>query len=197
MFLKGNTVNQVIDTLKSGGIAIVPTDTLYGIICRVMDKRAVNKLYKIKQRDTKKPCIILVTNLEQIKSFGISITEKQQEFMNTYWPGAVSVILPCKTLKYEYLHRGIGSIAFRMIGKKSRNLYKIINEVGPVLAPSANPEGQMPATCENKAYKYFKDTVEAYLAGGTRRGEPSTLVDYSGKNIKIVRQGRITVELKK
>jgi len=197
MFLKGNTVNQVIDTLKNGGVAIVPTDTLYGIICRAMDKRAVSRLYKVKQRDTKKPCIILVTNYEQIKSFGINITEKQKEFMNTYWPGAVSIILPCKTIKYEYLHRGIGSIAFRLISKKSRNLYKIIEEVGPVLAPSANPEGMPPATCENKAHRYFKDTVNAYLAGGTRRGEPSTLVDYTGLKPKILRQGKVIINIKK
>ncbi len=197
MFFKGNTVNQVIDTLKNSGVAIVPTDTMYGIICRAIDKRAVNKLYKIKQRDTKKPCIILVTDVVQIKSFGISITEKQQDFMNKYWPGAVSIVLPCNSKKYEYLHRGIGSIAFRMIGKKSRNLYKIINSVGPVLAPSANPEGQPPATCENKAHRYFKDTVDAYLAGGTRRGEPSTLVDYSGSKPKILRQGKVNIDIKK
>jgi L-threonylcarbamoyladenylate synthase len=194
MFFKGNTLQEVIVSLKNSGVVIVPTDTIYGIICRAMDKRAVNKLYKIKQRDAKKPCIILVTNLDQIKSFGVDIPDFKKDFMYQYWPGAVSIIMPCSNKKYEYLHRGIGSIAFRMIGKKSRNLYRIINEVGPILAPSANPEGLPPATCENKAKRYFGDSVDAYLAGGTRKSEPSTLVKYTGSKIKILRQGKVIIK---
>lgn len=197
MFFKGDTVNKIISVLNNSGVAIVPTDTMYGIICRAIDKTAVKKLYKIKQRDINKPCIILVTNIDQIISFGIEITKKQKDFMGEYWPGAVSIILPCDNKKYEYLHRGIGSIAFRMIGKKSRNLYKIINEVGPVLAPSANPQGLPVATCENKAYKYFGHTVDAYLAGGTRKSPPSTLVDYTKSKIKILREGKINIDIKK
>jgi L-threonylcarbamoyladenylate synthase len=194
MFFKGNTINEVINTLKSGGIAIVPTDTIYGIICSAQNKKAVTKLYKVKQRDADKPCIILITNLNQIKSFGVDISSTQKDFFITYWPGAVSVILKCNTKKYEYLHKGIGSIAFRMIGKKNRNLYKIIEEVGPVLAPSANPQGMPPATCENKAKRYFGDRVDAYLCGGTRRSLPSTLVDYTGSKIKVVRQGKVNIK---
>lgn len=193
MFFKGNTVNQVIKTLKDGGTAIVPTDTVYGIICSAQNKKAVAKLYKVKQRDTDKPCIILVNKIDQIKSFGINITEDQKSFMDKYWPGAVSIILPCSTKKYEYLHRGIGSIAFRMIGKKSRNLYKIIDSLGPVLAPSANPQGQPVATCENKAKKYFGDRVDAYLCGGTRRSLPSTLVDYTKTKPALIRAGKVSV----
>ncbi len=193
MFFKGNTVNEVINTLKSGGIAIVPTDTMYGIICAAQDKKAVAKLYKVKQRDADKPCIILVTNLDQIKSFGIDITQKQKDFMNQYWPGAVSVILPTQSKKFEYLHRGHGSIAFRMIGPRNRNLYKIIESVGPVLAPSANPQGMPPATCENKAKRYFGDKVDAYLCGGTRRSLPSTLVDYTKTKPTLIRAGKVSI----
>jgi len=193
MFWKGNTLQEVVTSLKDGGIAIVPTDTIYGIVCSAQNKKAVNKLYKIKQRDLDKPCIILVTNIEQIKSFRVDISDFKKDFMNKYWPGSLSIIMPCDTKKYEYLHRGIGSIAFRMIGKKSRNLYKIINEVGPILAPSANPQGSPPATCENKARKYFGDSVDAYLAGGTRKGLASTLVDYTSTTPKVLRQGKIKI----
>lgn len=193
MFLKGNKTEEIISGLKKGDVAIVPTDTLYGIICGAKNKTAVSKLYKIKERDQNKPCIILVNSYEQIKSFGVDITEKQKEFMEKYWPGSVSIILPCNSKKYEYLHKGLESIAFRMIGKKSRNLYKILNEVGPVLAPSANPQGLPPATCENKAYRYFKGKVNLYLAGGTRRSEPSTLVDYTKTKPRILRQGNVKI----
>ena len=194
MFFKGNTVNEVITELKNGGIAIVPTDTVYGIICSAQNKKAVTKLYKVKQRDAGKPCIILVTNLQQVESFGVVIGQTQKEFLNKYWPGAVSVILPTSSKKYEYLHRGHGSIAFRMIGPRSRNLYKIIESIGPVLAPSANPQGMPVATCENKAKRYFGDKVDAYLCGGTRRSLPSTLVDYNKTKPKILRQGKVQIK---
>ncbi len=78
-----------------------------------------------------------------------------------------------------------------MIGKKSRNLYTILTHTGPLVAPSANPQGEDPATCVWGAKRYFGDSVSAYLCGGTRKGIASTIVEYTGQKPRIIRQGSV------
>lgn len=196
-------INKAINILQNGGVCVVPTDTIYGLVCVAGSKIAVNKLYKIKKRDTSKPCIILVTSLAQIKSFGVNPSDMQIEFMNKYWhfnevkyqnPESVSIILSCDSKKYEYLHRGVGSIAFRMIGNKNKNLKKMIDCVGGILAPSANPQGMPVAITIAQAKKYFGTSVDFYLDGGTCNGEASTLVDYTNNKLEVLRIGKVKIK---
>lgn len=181
--------NQVIKSLNAGGVAVIPTDTIYGIVAQAIDKKAVCHVYGIKGRDNAKPLIVLINNLESLKIFGVKLTQLQKIFLDKYWPGKVSVILPVNKNKFKYIHRGSNSIAFRMVGPVNRNLFSIIESVGPIVAPSANPQGLIPATCIHKAHKYFGTTVDVYLDGGTKKSTASTVVDYTKDKPKILRQG--------
>jgi L-threonylcarbamoyladenylate synthase len=191
-----NNWNNVITVVKNGGVVVVPTDTLYGILARADCKRAVESIYKLKGRDENKPFIVLITDYTDLKQFGIAITLAQQKILETLWPGKVSVILPCANKKYEYLHRGAESLAFRMIGPRNRNLYHLIRTAGPLVAPSANPQGQPPAKTKREARRYFGDAVDAYICGGTRMAEPSTLVRFIGatNSLEILRKGGVNIK---
>ncbi len=186
--------NQVIKALNAGGVAVIPTDTIYGIVSKAIDKKAVCHVYGIKGRDSAKPLIILINNIESLKIFGVKLNPDQNNFLNKNWPGKISVILPVSKNKFKYIHRGSNSIAFRMIGPVNRNLFSIIESVGPIVAPSANPQGLIPATCIHKAHKYFGSTVDVYLDGGTKKGIASTVVDYTKNKPKILRQGIVKVK---
>ena len=186
--------NQVIKALNSGGIAVILTDTIYGIVAKAEDKKSVDKVYKIKGRDHTKPLIVLINSIDSLKVFDVKLNQNQNNFLNKNWPGKVSIILPVNKNKFKYIHRGSGSIAFRMIGPVNRNLFSIINSVGPIVAPSANPQGLPPATCIHKAHKYFGSTVDAYLDGGTKKGIASTVVDYTKDKPKIIRQGLVAIK---
>ncbi len=188
-----NDVSKVIKVLKSGGIAIVPTDTLYGVIAKYNDKKAIDRIYKLKGRDDGKPLIVLIHSFKELDLFNIKIREDQKKFLNKYWPGKVSVILPVPKGKLKYIHRGTGSIAFRMIGKRNPNLFKIIKSVGPIVAPSANLQGKEPAKTVWEAKKYFGKNVDAYLCSGTKKAKASTLVDYTGAKPTVLRQGDIII----
>jgi len=180
-----------IKTLKKDGVVILPTDTLYGILGRAESKKAVERIYEIKGRDENKPFIVLVTSQEQIKNFGIKINTKQAKFLEKIWPGKVSVILPCPLAKWEYIHRGEKSIAFRMIGARNKNLFDLINKVGPLVAPSVNKQGEKPAETIKEAKEYFDDEVDCYINGGKKIGEPSTLIKVKNGKIEILRQGKV------
>lgn len=183
------------ETLEKGGVIVLPTDTLYGIIAKATKKDAVERIYNIKGRNTSKPFIVLINSYKQFADFGIILNNYQKEFLKKVWPGQVSVILPCLLKKFEYLHRGEYSIAFRMIGKRNRNLYKLINFVGPVVAPSVNPEGEASAINIKQAKKYFGNKIDFYINAGERMSEPSTLVKEENNGTwKILRQGKVKIK---
>lgn len=162
------------DVLRQGGVGIIATDTLYGLVARAQDERAVERVYALKGRHPEKPCIILISSPEEVGLFGVSCTSEQERALARYWPGPVSVVLPCPATALAYLHRGVHSLAFRL--PASESLIALISETGPLIAPSANPEGEPPATTIAQARAYFGETVDCYLDGGTRAGRASRLI---------------------
>jgi len=188
-----NNWKKAEEILKKEGVAIIPTDTLYGMIGRAESKKVVEKIYEIKGRNENKPFIVLITSYKDLEIFGVKIDKEQAKILKKFWPGKVSVILPCKLAKFKYIHRGVNSIAFRMIGKKNKNLFNLINKVGPLVAPSANPEGLPGAVTIKQAKTYFSPRsdlgVDLYINGGKRKLKPSTLIKLENKKIVILRQG--------
>lgn len=172
-----NDLTNITKILKLGGVGIIPTDTLYGLVGSAFSKDAVEQIYKIKNRDTKKALIILISSPKDLEKFGINLKEDQAKFLKKIWPGKVSVILPCKNKEFKYLHRGTNSLAFRFPAKKS--LIEILKKTGPLVAPSANPEGLKPSENIKEAKKYFGDKLDFYLAGGSLKSESSTLIEIS------------------
>lgn len=171
--------------LLSGEVAVIPTDTLYGTLAIASDRSAVEKVYSLKGRQPEKPCIILISNKEQLKIFDIKITDWQDEKLHGFWPGPVSVILECDKDEFAYLHRGTFSLAFRLPNDK--DLVSLIENTGPLIAPSANPEGLPTALDVNSAKEYFGDRVSLYAEAGQRNAPPSTLVSLVGNKIEIIR----------
>lgn len=173
--------------LKEGAIGVIPTDTLYGICTSAFKKESVEKIYKLKKRNTKKPCIILISSFDDLKKFKVGLTKRQKEYLKKIWPSSISVILKCPSKKFSYLHRGTKTLAFRL--PKDKRILKILKISGPLVAPSANIEGERPATTIKEAKRYFKNKV-FYLEGGILKGKPSTLIDLTKDPPQILRKGR-------
>lgn len=170
-------------------IFVLKTDTLYGICARAFDKESVEKIYTIKGRDDNKPFIILIHELYDLKRFGIQLTSVQETFLKKHWPNPVSVVLSCNYKKYEYLHRGTKTLAFRL--PNSDTLRNFIKQNGPIVAPSANPQGEKPAQTILQAKKYFGDFVDEYVDEGKADGKSSTVISLqSDGTYQILRKGR-------
>lgn len=182
------------EIIKKDGVVVLPTDTLYGLVGRADSKKAVERIYEIKGRDENKPFIVLINSYKQFSDFGIILNSNQREFLKKVWPVEVSVIIPCLLKKFEYLHKGTHSIAFRMIAKRKRNLYKLIKLAGPIVAPSVNPQGKEPAISIKQAKKYFGDSIDLYINAGVRMSKPSTLVKFENKTWKILKQGNVKID---
>lgn len=166
---------NIVQIIAAGGVGVLLTDTLYGVVAGAFDPEAVLWVYHAKKRNAKKPVIVLISDIADLALFGIRPTKPQQEILAQIWPGPVSVALSCKAKKFAYLHRGKNSLAFRVPAKKS--LRVLLKKAGPLVAPSANPEGKPPAKNIAEAKKYFGSLLDFYVGEGTVRGQkPSALI---------------------
>jgi len=183
--------SAVATILRHGGVGILPTDTLYGLVGQALSKPVVARIYLVKRRKTRKPLIILINGLGDLQRFGMQLDTATRQVLNRVWPGKVSVILPCPAKRFAYLHRGAKTLAFRW--PRSKLLEKIIRQTGPLVAPSANPEGRPPAKTIRQAKKYFGDQIDFYLAGGRRTSPSSTLISLEHGKIKLLRSGAVSL----
>lgn len=167
-------------------------DTIYGIVGSALNPLAVEEIYVLRKRDTSKQMIIMLSSLDDLLDFDIVLTLKQKDFLNKVWPNPISVILPCPYDRFFYLHRGQKSLAFRIPDNKK--LLKILQQVGPLVAPSANLEKEKPAETIADAKKYFGDKISFYLDGGNLKSKPSTIIQLfeDGKWI-VLRKGSYKV----
>lgn len=183
---------KLIEGLKQGQIGVIPTDTIYGIVGSALNPETVEKIYKLRKRNIDKPFIILISSIDDLKKFGIRLKGEQKEFLEKHWPNSLSVILPVTSEKFKYLHRDKNSLAFRM--PKNEQLLRLLNEVGPLVVPSANPEGERPSENIEEARKYFGKEIDFYIDGGIIEAAPSTLIELLGNGeFRILRQGSFSL----
>jgi len=183
---KGDSLEKAGLLLKEGLIGVIPTDTIYGILGLALKEEVVERIYKLKKRDFKKPMIILISTIEDLQKFEIKINSWQKRILKKFWPGKITFVLKCPSKKFFYLHRGNYTLAFRM-PKKSQLLH-LLSITGPLVAPSANWENYPPAVSISEAKKYFGKKV-FYFNGGKITAKPSTLVDLTENKLKVLRKG--------
>lgn len=185
--------SKTVEILKKGGIGILPTDTIYGLVGSALFIKTVFRIYKLKKRSPRKPFVILISSIDDLNLFGIKIDKGMRKILNRIWPNAVSIVLPCSGKKFFYLHRGNKTLAFRL--PRNKNLLRLLQKSGPLVAPSANPERFKPAENIAEAKKYFKKDVDFYIDKGTIKGLASTLIGINGKKINIIRQGAVKIKI--
>lgn len=152
---------------------MIRTDTLYGIVARANDEAAVERLYAVRKRDLNKASIVLIANISQI--WEAEEAQSRQDILQKFWPGPVSIILPVHAKSPLHVHRGLNSIAFRVPNDKE--LQELLTATGPLIAPSANPEGEPPASSIGQAVGYFGEMVDFYVnSGECKNVQPSKLI---------------------
>ncbi len=183
---------KLTDTFQQGRIAVMPTDTIYGLVCSALNREAVEKIYQLRRRAPEKPCIILIGDIAELEKFSIKLSREEKNKLKKYWsalspaspnrgesldgPGPVSIILDCLDDKFSYLHCGTKGLAFRI--PQEPDLRNLLIRTGPLIAPSANTEGMPPAKNIAEARTYFGDAVDLYLDGGEIISQPSKVVEF-------------------
>lgn len=174
-------IDQIENKLLSGAVIVIPTDTVYGLVCLARNSKSVKKMYEVKQRDGK-PGTIVAGSVDQLISMGFN--KEEIDLASQFWPGSVSVIIDAPD-SLEYLHMGRKSLAVRIPALDW--IQEVLEATGPLATTSANLPGELTVTNINQAKKIFGDNVDLYVDGGEISGvKPS-------KIIKITDDGQIEI----
>jgi len=190
-------LHYTADMLKKGGIIAYPTETFYGLGAKFDMEDSLKKLYDIKQRPEEKAMPLIIGNKELLTVITASMNKTAVSLMDRFWPGPLTLIFPAKENLSEYITAGTHKVAVRIPGE-SFALYLAITASFPITATSANLSGTSPAQDAETVIRYFGDKIDLIIDGGTTSGGlPSTIVDVTGDEIKLLREGAVKKELLK
>jgi len=168
---------KIVELIVAGKVAIMPTDTIYGIVGQAVNPAVVERIYQVKDRKHTKPFVVLVSDYSQLEPLGTHINSHQKDYLETIWPGPVSVVIPTDSL--EFLHRGTASLAVRM--PKPSWLKQIIDQTGPIVATSANlADGQYVHDLSFISQK-FQGSVDYISKHKIPKSNPSRIINIVNK----------------
>ena len=187
-----SALREAVLVLKQGGVVIYPTDTIYGIGCNSLDKKAVKRIFEIKDRSFKKPLSVIVRNMIWAKELAY-ISKKNEVVLNKIWPGRITAILFKRDIMPNLVTSGHKTIGIRIPDYGLTN--RLLKFFGyPLISTSANISGQEPTNDINEIIKIFSGrlTKQPDLiidAGILPKSEPSAIVDLTGDKPKVSRIG--------
>ena len=185
---------RAIEVIRGGGIVIFPTDTAFGIGCRIDDERAVKRLFEIRKRPKEKAVPILASSIRMVHEYVEIIDLDILELMKKYWPGGLTLVLNCRTEKVPNLVRGGGeTVGFRIPNHGS--LLKVITKVGvPILGPSANFAGGKTPFASSDLDPNLLGKVDFVLRGRCKIKKPSTVLDVTVKTWRVIGKGAVEID---
>ena len=186
-----------------GELVVIPTDTVYGVAADAFNPEAVQRLLDAKGRTRQAPPPVLVPGIPTLDALAEEVPAEVRALVATFWPGALTVILPARNSLVWDLGETGGTVALRMPADPIA--LELLSETGPLAVSSANLSGEPAATTAAEAERMLGSTVSLYLDGGTSGGDydtsgaGSTIVDATGLlrpggSLKIVRAGVIPAE---
>lgn len=188
---KQTEIDELAEILKKDGVISVPTDTVYGVCARMNSKQAHDNLAKTKNRPATKLFPVMCSDEEQIKSIAI-VNEKAEKIIHNFMPGPITIILKKRPEIPEYVNNGEKTIAIRMATSKA--LEELIRKIeSPIFMSSANQSGEPTCTTLDEIEKVCP-TLDGMLEGNVSFGRASTIVDCTSEEIKILREGPISLE---
>ena len=190
-----NQIGKILKTageiLKSGGVIVYPTDTLYGLGANAFDENAVLKIYKIKKQDRNKPISVIVKDIEMARRIAC-IDSKVEKILERIWPGPVTIVLRKKDAIPYILTGGDETVAIRIPDNKFiSTLTEKINF--PITATSANISGEKNLLKSAEIVEKFKNnkpSPDLFInAGNIKNPTASTIIDLTTTTPKILRMG--------
>lgn len=181
----------VVEALGRGELVGLPTDTVYGVGCDAFDQRAVRSLFGLKDRPHVKPIPILIGTLDDATRIG-AFDDAALELVDGHWPGPLTVVVRRKLKLSQWLgDPAKDSIGLRIPAHPAT--LAVLEAFGPLAVTSANRSGEEPATDDRGARAVFGDDCSEYLAGVSGGGTPSTVVDLTGAEPRVLRAGPVEV----
>ena len=178
--------------LKKGGLVAFPTDTVYGLGCLVNNFDAIDRLYKVKERAQSKAIAVLIAELSDLQGLTVEVPPLAAELAARFWPGALTLIFPKHPSLPENLSP-LPTVGIRMPDHTfARSLTRL---TGPLATTSANISGQSNPVNAEEVLEQLDGRIELVIDGGpASSGVPSTVVDCTLQQPRVIRIGAYTIE---
>ena len=188
----GKDLNLAASLLRQGGVISFPTETVMGLAVIYDNYDAYIRLNRVKGRPEDKPYTLMLGEVKDIKKYAL-VDDKAKRIIDAFLPGPLTLLLKAKENVPTWVTHNTSIIGVRVPNYPLVN--ELINKVNkPLLVPSANPSNRPPALTVNQVSIYFNDTLD-YIIDNDSIGEtPSTIVDLTKNEIKILREGKINKE---
>jgi len=187
-----NAIANALEVLLSGGLVAFPTDTVYGVGALVFDEKTVESIYAAKERPVEKAIPVLIGDAVDLNQVADEIPMPAARLIARFWPGPLTVLVPKKS-SLPTVVSATSTVGVRVPDHElARSLLRL---AGPMAVTSANISSQPSPTTAEEVLTQLGSRIAMILDGGrTPGGVPSTLVDCTGDEIQILREGPISKE---
>jgi tRNA threonylcarbamoyl adenosine modification protein (Sua5/YciO/YrdC/YwlC family) len=183
------SVLAALEALADGLLVGIPTDTVYGLAADPFRPGATERLFEAKRRSRDVDLPVLVASIDQALSLATAVPPVAHTLMKTFWPGPLTLVLPRRPDLTADLGDDDATIGVRCPGHPIP--LALCTKGGPLATTSANLHGEPTSQTAEEVVAIFGDTVPVVLDGGPRTGRPSTVVDCTGMEPRLLREGRI------
>lgn len=182
------------ELLKNGELVGMPTETVYGLAANALNGEAVENIFKAKGRPMDNPLIVHIADISQVEDLVSCFSEKAKALAKAFWPGALTIIMPCSKNVPSQVTAGLNTVAVRFPSHKTA--LEIIKSAGvPLAAPSANLSGSPSPTTAQHVYNDLNGRIPLIIDGGESNvGLESTVITVATEIPTLLRPGGITVE---
>lgn len=183
-----DAIARVSAVLDEGELCVVPTDTQYALAADALNDDAVMRVFVAKQRAADQALPVCVAGIEDIQHVAFS-TPLGRALAAKYWPGALTLVLPARPWLPDEVTAGKGTVAVRC--PDNAFALQLASAFGPFVVTSANRHGQPAAASVDEAMAQLGSVARLYVDAGALPGAPSTIVDATGREAKVLREGAI------
>jgi L-threonylcarbamoyladenylate synthase len=183
-------ITHALEILRGGGLVAFPTDTVYGVGALAFDGKAVEAIYTAKDRSPEKAIPVLIGDMDDLDKIAMDVPNLVQMLASRFWPGPLTILVPKKPDLPEAIS-STSTVGVRVPDHEAARA--LLRAAGPMAVTSANLSGQASPITAEEVFAQLGGRIELIIDGGkTSGGVPSTLVDCTGDEIKILREGPIT-----
>ena len=191
LLANAESIQVALQILREGGLVAFPTDTVYGVGALVFDGKAVESIYVAKQRPIEKAIPVLMADAADMEKVGMDIPEVAYQLAARFFPGPLTCLIP----KQPTLPESVSATETVGVRVPDHEVARaLLRAAGPMAVTSANISGQASPSTAQEVLAQLGGRIDLILDGGkTPGGVPSTLVDCTGNDLKILREGPISL----
>ena len=184
-------IGRLVEVINNGNIAVVPTDTVYGIIGDATNIDVIHKVYEVKKRDYSKPLILMVSSIDMLEKYVLEVNDIEKKLIDRYWPGKLTILFKKNNNIDDLITSGSNLVGIRYPDNKDLNeLMDKLNK--PLISTSCNISSKEVITSIDMLEEDISKHVSYVYDGGILSDTSSTIARVNDGKIEIIRDGELS-----